>query len=464
MAEHNQQVMTQNEQLEIAHEAYFRDLRVREYPSLDSLGQIYLDFTGGNLYSLSQISRHHKLLESNIFGNPHSISPASSLSSKLIEETRSKIIDFFNAHEYYCIFTQNATGALKIVGECYPFGPHSHLLLFSDNHNSVNGIREYCKSSGGTFSYVPIQYEDLRIDAKSLQTSLNDFRDCDRKLLAFPAQSNVSGVKHSLSWISIAQQKGWDVLLDAAAYVPTSSLNLEKHRADYVSISFYKIFGYPTGLGCLLVRKSKFNHLIKHWFAGGTVKLAGVMSPHHYLADNHERFENGTLNYLDIPALKIGLDYIEHIGMDRISERVTSLMRFLSDQLLRLRHNAGVHQVKIFGPKNRKDTGATMIMSFFNPDGQPIPFEIIESRASAQGISIRSGCFCNPGLDEIQNCLTTDELSGYFSSRDKGDYRDMILYLQKLRGATRVSVGIATVKQDLVAFIQFVKNLANQTL
>ena len=61
------------------------------------------------------------------------------------------------------------------------------------------------------------------------------------------AQSNFSGVQHPLEWIATAQARGWDVLLDAAAFVPTNRLNLSHVRPDYVALSFYKMFGHPTG-------------------------------------------------------------------------------------------------------------------------------------------------------------------------------------------------------------------------
>ena len=32
-----------------------------------------------------------------------------------------KIISYFNAYDYECVFTQNASGALKIIGESFPF-------------------------------------------------------------------------------------------------------------------------------------------------------------------------------------------------------------------------------------------------------------------------------------------------------------------------------------------------------
>lgn len=450
--------------VELPLDLYFNELIQREYERVIQSGHTYLDYTGGNLFPKSVLDKHFELLRNNILGNPHSNNPTSKLATELVNAARQKVLDFFGGEDYYCVFTQNATGALKIVGECYPFDPDSFLLLLSDNHNSVNGIREYCANKGGEFEYSPIHYEDLTMDDQKLQQLLENHAGSTNKLFAFPAQSNVSGVKHDLGWIKRAQELGWDVLLDAAAFVPTSKLDLKEVTPDYVAISFYKIFGYPTGIGCLLIRKSKFGKLIKPWFAGGTVTLASVTTRHHYLATNHERFENGTINYLGIPAVKFGLEYIESIGINKITERVTGLASYLASRLKNIIHDTGVSVVKIFGPPDRSHTGGTLVMNFFDEAGHPYPFEYIEELANELFISIRSGCFCNPGIDEVNNCLSTEELSAYFTSRDNGDYHDMITFLHKLRGATRVSVGIATRLHDLEVFIEFVGSLRNKTI
>ncbi|MCH2224752.1 MAG: aminotransferase class V-fold PLP-dependent enzyme [Crocinitomicaceae bacterium] len=449
--------------LALAHDEFFNDLRKREYNRLDNDGQVYLDYTGGNLYAESQLRHHFELLREHTFGNPHSANPSSKFSTRLIKNARRKIIEFFNADDYYCVFTANASAALKIVGESYPFERGGRFLLFSDNHNSVNGIREYCNSAGGFHEYVPMNFNDLSVSKEVLLDKLNDTTG-ENKLFAFPAQSNMSGVKHDLNWIKEAKERGWDVLLDAAAFVPTSSLDLSVYTPDFVSISFYKIFGYPTGLGCLLVRKSAFYKLQKKWFAGGTVSLASAKASYHFLTENHERFEDGTVSYLDIPALSIGLDYINSIGMGRINERVGSLIDYLYNRLEGLTHSNGEKQLTVLGNRNQGNTGGTMIMSFINPNGSKIRFEKIDSLAKEKGISTRSGCFCNPGLDETNNCLTTSELTAYFTSRTRGDYWDMIDFLQKMRGATRVSVGLATNKRDLDEFVNFVKSLQNRTI
>lgn len=262
--------------------------------------------------------------------------------------------------------------------------------------------------------------------------ALTDNAGQSNSLFSFPAQSNVSGVKHSLDWIKFAQNLGYDVLLDAAAFVPTSRLNLKEVQPEFVSISFYKIFGYPTGLGCLLIKKSVFDKLKKPWFAGGTVTMVSVTSQHSFLAGNHERFEDGTLNYLDIPALQNGLEFIESIGMERINARIKGLTQYLLDNLHALHHKNGKPLVKVFGPHDMEQRGGNLVMNFFDENGNTIDFESIDVVARDKNISIRSGCFCNPGIDEINNCITNDEMAQYFTSRDKGDYHDMVKYLGKM--------------------------------
>lgn len=444
---------------EAADEAFFNQLRKKEFARLDEQRQIYLDYTGGNLYAQSLIDKHFEYLRNAVYGNPHSSNPTSQLSTRNVAEARNKVLRFFNAQDdYFCVFTPNATGALQIVGECYPFCDSSHYVLTSDNHNSVNGIREYCRSKGGDYTYCPLHYEDLTIDEHTLEELLHQHAECKHKLLAFPAQSNVSGVKHPLSWVEKAHALGWDVLLDAAAFVPTSRLDLQQVKPDFVSVSFYKIFGYPTGIGCLLVRKDKFDLLKKPWFAGGTVVAVAVNYGGYFLAADHERFENGTVNYLDIPTISRGLDFIEHIGMERISRRVKHLTQVLIEKMKALHHANGLPLVRIFGPMDMNQKGGTIIFNVADAEGHAFPFEEVEQAANQALISLRTGCFCNPGIDEINYCVSKEEMAKYFSSRKTGNMHDMFEFLGYMRGAIRISVGIPTSLGDIERFVEFLEN------
>ncbi len=184
------------------------------------------------------------------------------------------------------MFTANASGALKIVGEGYPFGVGGRLLLAFDNHNSVNGIREYAAALGATVEAVPHARPELRLDPLALEAALERARPGAHHLFTYPAQSNFSGVQHPLELIAHAQARGWEVLLDAAAFVPTHRLDLSYIHPDFVSISFYKLFGYPTGIGALLVRKSALAKLRCPYFVGGTVNLVSVQGRRHHVRGN----------------------------------------------------------------------------------------------------------------------------------------------------------------------------------
>lgn len=451
-------------------DAVFNKLRLTEFSRLDKLGQTYLDYTGGNLHPKSLLHEHYNLLQESILGNPHSTNPSSQMATKLVEGARKKIIDFFNAEDYYCIFTSNASGALKIIGECYPFEDNGHYLMTSDNHNSVNGIREYCKSKGAEYTYSPIRQEDLRIDEDRLMENLDSFKDKKNKLFGFPAQSNVSGVKHDWAWVKTAKEKGWDVLLDAAAFVPTCKLDLKEVQPDFVTVSFYKIFGFPTGIGCLLVKKDSFPKLKKHWFAGGTVDYVSVKESNHLLIANHERFENGTLNYLDIPAITLGLEFIESIGIENIRKRVMDLTGLFLKEMSSLKHDNGTPIVRMFGPMNTENRGGTVILNFQDTEGNTFPFDWIENQANKQLISIRSGCFCNPGIDETNHCVSNEEMAQYYTSRKEKEFDSTTGYLRymskmigRMRGATRVSFGIATTTKDIETFVNFVSKLKNKS-
>ena len=243
-----------------------------------------------------------------MFGNPHSANPTSTATTHVVESARAAALEWFNGTgDYTAVFTPNASGALKLIGESYPFRRGGRYLMTADNHNSVNGIREFAAARGAEVDYAPLTVPELRVDEPKLTALLDRADRAQANLFAFPAQSNFSGVKHPLSLIEQARERGWHVLLDAAAFAPTNRLDLKAAKPDFVVVSFYKMFGYPTGVGCLLIRNSTLSALERPWFAGGTVNFASVHGQRRVLAPREAGFEDGTLNYLSIPAVEMGL-------------------------------------------------------------------------------------------------------------------------------------------------------------
>ena len=441
------------------------ELRATEYSRLDATGHAYLDYTGGGLYAECQVSEHNRLLREGLFGNPHSRNPTSQATTDLVERARAKVLEFFHASadEYVAIFTANASTALKLVGESYPFAAGDQYLLTFDNHNSVNGIREYARARQAEISYVPLNLPEMRVDEAVLERQWKQARAGGHNLFAYPAQSNFSGVQHPLAWIERAQAAGWDVLLDAAAFVATNRLDLSACKPDYVTLSFYKMFGYPTGIGCLLARREALRKLHRPWFAGGTITVASVQGDRYFMADGAPGFEDGTLDYLSIPGVEIGLRHLERAGLETIHLRCRCLTGWLIEQLLLLRYGAGQPLVRLYGPANTESRGGTLTMNFYDAAGRVIDHRLVEENASRFNISLRTGCFCNPGGGEVALELSRTELLGCFNqpevaARHAFTVDDFRLCIDgKSTGAVRVSMGVASNFEDVRRFAEFAR-------
>jgi molybdenum cofactor sulfurtransferase len=422
------------------------ELRDREFSRLDRLDHAYLDYTGSGLYAESQVRRHADLLLGHVFGNPHSINPTSSASTEAVERCRHRVLGFFGADpdEYAVVFTANASQALKLVGEAYPFEAGDQFLLTFDNHNSVNGIREFARARGAETRYLPVLPPDLRVSDDLVETFLARSRGASRhRLFAYPAQSNFSGVQHSLGWIDLARAHGFDVLLDAAAFAPTNRLDLSREKPDFVTLSFYKMFGYPTGVGALVARHEALARLRRPWFAGGTIEVASVQADRFRRMRGAAGFEDGTPDFLALPAVELGLELIESTGLAVIHERVRALTSWLIEEFQALRHGNGRPLVRLYGPASTDNRGGTLAFNLAAADGALIDHDIVDQRAASERISLRTGCFCNPGVGEVAFGLSradiTSCLGGAPGRMTYDEFRQCID--PKAAGAVRASTG-----------------------
>ena len=121
------------------------EMRATEYARLDR-SVVFMDYlAGGRPLRRVATAQTHGDAEHPRARQSGSSNPTSAATTELVESARSYALTFFSgvADEYEVIFTLNASGALKLVGESYPFEAGGHDPLAFDNHNSVNGIREF---------------------------------------------------------------------------------------------------------------------------------------------------------------------------------------------------------------------------------------------------------------------------------------------------------------------------------
>ena len=273
-----------------------------------------MDHAGTTLYCRSQLDAYHKELSTTLYGNPHSHNESSELTTSAIEQSRDLVLSHFNTSQdtYSVVFTAGCTASLKLLAETFPWSAgtclattkgkfmytgdltgdsieapvergQSLFCYLEDDHTSVVGIREIAVERGA--DVMCFREQDI-IQCNGPCTVKSD--PILHHLFAFPAQSNFSGKKYPLQWVKdipsgevVINNLHWPlisgdilILLDAASLVSTSPLDLALFPAHFVTISFYKMFGFPTGLGALLVRNDCGHLLRKSYFGGGTVSAS----------------------------------------------------------------------------------------------------------------------------------------------------------------------------------------------
>jgi molybdenum cofactor sulfurtransferase len=134
-------------------------------------------------------------------------------------------------------------------------------------------------------------------------------------------------------------------------------------------------------------------------------------------------------------------------------------------RLAALRHGNGLAVVRIYGPLTTHARGGTVAFNFFDRNGHFVDHQIVEDRAGAMRISLRTGCFCNPGGGEVALGLSEEELGACFSQTPTGmtldDFRHCID--DKSTGAVRISFGLVSNFADARHFLEFAARFVDRS-
>ncbi|XP_052428201.1 molybdenum cofactor sulfurase isoform X2 [Carassius gibelio] len=454
-----------------------RELIDREFQRIK--GVTYLDHAGTTLFPESQIKGFYDDISRNVYGNPHSHNPSSRLTHDTVESVRYRILEHFNTcpEEYSVIFTSGCTAALKLVADTFPWkaesdeGPGSQFCYLTDNHTSVVGIRGVTALQGvGTVSVLPHEVERR---ARKPPTQTNGEECAAPHLFCYPAQSNFSGRKYPLSYVKGIQSQQlypacehrgrWFVLLDAACFVSCSPLDLSQYPADFVPVSFYKMFGFPTGLGALLVRNEAAEVLRKTYFGGGTA-AAYLVTENYFVPKPNvvSRFEDGTISFLDIISLHHGFETLQKLtgSMLNIQLHTFGLARYTFSVLSCLCHCNGKPVAQIYCDndfQNIAEQGAILNFNLLDCRGRTVGYSQVDKMASLFNIHIRTGCFCNTGACQHYLAISNQNLkSNLHAGHICGDNIDLIE--GRPTGSIRVSFGYSSSFEDCQNFLRFVVN------
>ena len=351
--------------------------------------EVYLDHAGAAIPSRSLLDAiHAQDLKNQIAANPHSMGPAASRTKAGIESVKKQILDFFDANAgckygytyqyeeegdeedyhpgYDIVFTSGTTQALQIIAEnfhwshCQETKEKSTLLYSHNSHTSVIGMREPVLETGAKFqcrqlneiSTATSEDFDNWVHDEETYTFVEHLQDNETSLLptregspnlspspdpnhllVIPLECNFGGTRSNarkIFQVARASQSNWFTVLDIAKAAATSKINLRKLDPDFACVSFYKIFGAPTGVGALFVKRSSVHTMTRYcenernYFGGGAVDIVLPKQDFVRMRSSSsilDGFTSGTVNFRSILALQPGLDEISQVGMEAVSTK-----------------------------------------------------------------------------------------------------------------------------------------------
>ena len=508
---------------------------------------IYADYAGAPPYSISALSSATDDLLKGVWSNPHSGGGLhGTTTAAAIDQLRVLTLDMCRADsaQYVCIFTSGATASLKLVAEAFPWSSASTFLHLDDNHNSVLGIREVAAEKGARTGCVYADKVSIVESSESSEESglEKGEGECSappltaaQHLFAFPLESNFSGNRYPEELVDCIQNIGgassslsssstttktlklapgavswhstpsssitttatenetcelpageWRVLIDAAKACATQPPDLSTHHPDFVALSFYKIFGYPSGLGALLVRRDVFSTMMKKsYFGGGTVLHSSAEERFHALRSGVAGFEDGTLSFLSVPAVLRGFEvWRARGGLSAVCAAAQTAATRLAGALMAMQHGNGAPVCVVYGQwpslemfeavesaeeqQQQKCDYSVNKKTIFGGQGPTVTFNLLDSEggfvghqqvhriASLEGIFLRTGMHCNPGGARAALGIASDEAKDWFlEGHVCWDDRDVIG--GKPTGAVRASFGWASTLSDAECIADFVQ-------
>ncbi|KRY58506.1 Molybdenum cofactor sulfurase [Trichinella britovi] len=407
----------------------------------------YLDNAGAAEFYVEPFERFINDMRKNHYGNPHSGHASGKLTASRIAEVRERILKHFgtDSSQHCVVFTSSCTAALKLVGECFAYSScagcskkrsklslnnsrtvgrieeckrgGSRLVYLFDNHTSVIGMREYAWQRD--VGVVCVSEDELVnvIDRPEPTDHGNEPCNCTA-LFVYPGQSNFSGRKYPLDWCERISSGGmlgpqrWYTCIDGAALLSSSRPQLGAAAGpDFLACSFYKMFGFSTGIGALVIRRKSAHILQKVYYGGG--------------------------------------------GVEEIGLHIFNLAKLAYDRLLELKHGNGNPVAEIYcknGFRSPAEQGGIINFNLLNRDGQYVACSEVERMATLFDVQLRTGYFCNIGACQLHLNLTDEDIRKNFQNAAEKDNDET----KKPHGSVRISFGWNSCEDDVDSFIDFI--------
>lgn len=322
------------------------------------------------------IAEEYYSVNANVHRGVHFLSQQA---TTLHEDARERVRAFIGAKSVSeIVFTRGTTESLNLVatsfGETFLHEGDEVLLTVMEHHSDIVPWQLLRERLGIVIKVVPMN------DAGELDLEAYERLFTSRTRLVCVAHvSNVLGTVNPIARMAeVAHAHGAYLLADGAQSVPHFKVDVQALGCDFLTFSGHKIYG-PTGIGVLYGREELLEQMRP--YQGGGEMISRVTFEKTTYERLPYKFEAGTPDYVGSHALAAAIDYVEKIGMDRITAHEHELTQYAMTRM------AEIPGMKLYGTAPDKDAVVA-----FNVEGiHPLDLGTLLDRL---GIAIRTGHHC----------------------------------------------------------------------
>ncbi|MEK9544531.1 MAG: SufS family cysteine desulfurase [Pelagibacteraceae bacterium] len=340
---------------------------------------VYLDSANSSQKPKVVIDKISKFYETEFSNIGRSVHTLAVKATNRFEETRDKVKQYLNAkHREEIIFTKGATEAINLVASSYGkkfIHEGDEILITELEHHSNyvpwHFIREEKKA---VIKFASVN-QDGEIEIDEIKKNISS----KTKIIAVTHISNVTGsILPIKKIIDLANEKKIPVLIDGTQGAPHLKIDMQELGCDFYAISCHKMYG-PNGLGILYAKKKWLDILPPYQGGGGMINE--VKKDKITFANSPAKFEAGTLQTAEVVGFFESLNFIEKIGMDKITEHENKILEYGLDKLKKN------NSLNIIG--NSKERGSVLCFTI-----KGIHPHDIATILDDEGVAIRAGHHC----------------------------------------------------------------------
>ncbi len=364
---------------------------------------------------IDAVRQFYECYNANIHRAVHTLSHEATVA---YEEAHKKVARFVGARSWReIVFVRNATEAMNLVAHAWGLWNLREgdeiVLTIMEHHSNIVPWHFLRKFRGVRLHFVDVDDQGrLRLD------QYYELLDRPRvRLAAFTMASNVLGTVNPVpEMVRAARERGVVTLVDAAQGAPHLPIDVQALGCDFLAASGHKMLG-PTGIGFLYAREELLQAMEPFLYGGDMISKVTTEG-----AEWNElpwKYEAGTPNIAGGIGLGAAVDYLMHLGMDRVYEHERHLLTYALERL------KSVPGIRLYGPEEGPRLG---VISFTFEKAHPHDVAHILDES---GVAVRSGHHCAQPLMHRLGMDNTVRASFYIYN-DEEDVDVLVEALQKV--------------------------------